>query len=198
MQRSILLTLRLIVVLLLFFVITAVSFEGCADTGVRSHSFTDQTTGVGDILANAASENTQPAYTQESTTITTSGVSSNNTGDIEIDLTTMSANMVYTQVFCMVMEPDEYIGTTVKMAGTFVHFYDEEKDKHYFACIIQDATQCCAQGIEFELGDEYVYPDDFPEDGSEICVTGVFDKYSEGDNNYLTLRNAVLLDLPSK
>ena len=198
MQRSILLTLRLIVVLLLFFVITAVSFEGCADTGVRSHSFTDQTTGVGDILANAASENTQPAYTQESTTITTSGVSSNNTGDIEIDLTTMSANMVYTQVFCMVMEPDEYIGTTVKMAGTFVHFYDEEKDKHYFACIIQDATQCCAQGIEFEPGDEYVYPDDFPEDGSEICVTGVFDKYSEGDNNYLTLRNAVLLDLPSK
>ena len=198
MQRSIRLTLRLIVVLLLFFVITAVSFEGCADTGVRSHSFTDQTTGVGDILANAASENTQPAYTQESTTITTSGVSSNNTGDIEIDLTTMSANMVYTQVFCMVMEPDEYIGTTVKMAGTFVHFYDEEKDKHYFACIIQDATQCCAQGIEFELGDEYVYPDDFPEDGSEICVTGVFDKYSEGDNNYLTLRNAVLLDLPSK
>ena len=198
MQRSILLTLRLIVVLLLFFVITAVSFEGCADTGVRSHSFTDQTTGVGDILANAASENTQPAYTQESTTITTSGVSSNNTGDIEIDLTTMSANMVYTQVFCMVMEPDEYIGTTVKMAGTFVHFYDEEKDKHYFACIIQDATQCCAQGIEFEPGDEYVYPYDFPEDGSEICVTGVFDKYSEGDNNYLTLRNAVLLDLPSK
>lgn len=198
MQRSTLLTLRLIVVLLLFFVITAVSFEGCADTGVRSHSFTDQTTGVGDILANAASENTQPAYTQESTTITTSGASSNNTGDIEIDLTTMSANMVYTQVFCMVMEPDEYIGTTVKMAGTFVHFYDEEKDKHYFACIIQDATQCCAQGIEFEPGDEYVYPDDFPEDGSEICVTGVFDKYSEGDNNYLNLRNAVLLDLPSK
>lgn len=198
MQRSTLLTLRLIVVLLLFFVITAVSFEGCADTGVRSHSFTDQTTSVGDILTNAASENTQPAYTQESTTITTSGVSSNNTGDIEIDLTTMSANMVYSQVFCMVMEPDEYIGTTVKMAGTFVHFYDEEKDKHYFACIIQDATQCCAQGIEFEPGDEYVYPDDFPEDGSEICVTGVFDKYSEGDNNYLTLRNVVLLDLPSK
>lgn len=198
MQRSTLLTLRLIVVLLLFFVITAVSFEGCADTGVRSHSFTDQTTSVGDILTNAASENTQPAYTQESTTITTSGVSSNNTGDIEIDLTTMSANMVYSQVFCMVMEPDEYIGTTVKMAGTFVHFYDEEKDKHYFACIIQDATQCCAQGIEFEPGDEYVYPDDFPEDGSEICVTGVFDKYSEGDNNYLNLRNAVLLDLPSK
>ena len=198
MQRSTLLTLRLIVVLLLFFVITAVSFEGCADTGVQSHSFTDQTTGVGDILANAASENTQLAYTQESITITTSGLSSSNIGNIEIDLTTMSANMVYTQVFCMVMEPDEYIGTTVKMSGAFVHFYDEEKDKHYFACIIQDATQCCAQGIEFEPGDEYVYPDDFPEDGSEICVTGVFDKYSEGDNNYLTLRNAVLLDLPSE
>ena len=94
----------------------------------------------------------------------------------------------------MVMEPDEYLGATVKMDGAFVHFYDEENDKHYFACIIKDAMQCCAQGIEFDPGDKYVYPDDFPEDGGEICVEGVFDKYNEGGNNYLTLRNAVILE----
>jgi len=198
MRKFQLLTLQLIVVLLLVFMICAVSFTGCADNGVQTRSYTNQTTGVGDILANATSENTTPAETYKSTTTTTVGTSSKAIENIEIDLTTMSANMVYSQVFCMVMEPDEYIGDTVKMNGTFVHIYDEEKEKHYFACIIRDATQCCAQGIEFEPTDDYVYPDDFPEEGGEVCVTGVFDKYSEDGNNYLTLRNAVLLPVVSE
>ena len=198
MRKFQLLTLQLIVVLLLVFMICAVSLTGCADNGVQARAYTSQTTGVGDILANATAETTIPAETDTISTITAAGTSSVNNENYEIDLTTMSANMVYSQVFCMVMEPDEYIGDTVKMNGTFVHIYDEEKDKHYFACIIRDATQCCAQGIEFEPTDEYVYPDDFPEEGGEVCVTGVFDKYSEDGNNYLTLRNAVLLPVVSE
>ena len=46
--------------------------------------------------------------------------------------------------------------------------------------IIQDATQCCAQGIEFVPLEDYTYPDDFPEIGENICVTGVFDTYKIG------------------
>ena len=198
MRKFQLLTLQLIVVLLLVFMICAVSLTGCADNGVQARAYTSQTTGVGDILANATAETTIPAETDTISTTTAAGTSSVNNENYEIDLTTMSANMVYSQVFCMVMEPDEYIGDTVKMNGTFVHIYDEEKDKHYFACIIRDATQCCAQGIEFEPTDDYVYPDDFPEEGGEVCVTGVFDKYSEDGNNYLTLRNAVLLPVVSE
>lgn len=198
MRKFQLLTLQLIVVLLLVFMICAVSLTGCADNGVQTRAYTSQTTGVGDILANATAETTIPAETDTISTTTAAGTSSVNNENYEIDLTTMSANMVYSQVFCMVMEPDEYIGDTVKMNGTFVHIYDEEKDKHYFACIIRDATQCCAQGIEFEPTDDYVYPDDFPEEGGEVCVTGVFDKYSDDGNNYLTLRNAVLLTVVSE
>ena len=198
MRKFQLLTLQLIVVLLLVFMICAVSLTGCADNGVQARAYTSQTTGVGDILASATAETTIPAETDTISTTTAAGTSSVNNENYEIDLTTMSANMVYSQVFCMVMEPDEYIGDTVKMNGTFVHIYDEEKDKHYFACIIRDATQCCAQGIEFEPTDDYVYPDDFPEEGGEVCVTGVFDKYSEDGNNYLTLRNAVLLPVVSE
>ena len=193
MQKNTALTLQLIVVSLLIFIINAASFTGCANTGVQSHTFTNQTTGVGGIPANAASESTMTSETTESIAIT-SVTSSKSNENVSIDLTTMSSNMVYSQVLCMVMEPDEYIGASVKMDGSFVHFYDEENDKHYFACIIQDATQCCAQGIEFEPADDYVYPDDFPEDGENICVEGVFDKYSEGENNYLTLRNAILIE----
>lgn len=198
MPKFQLLTLQLIVVLLLIFMISAVSLTGCADNGVQTRAYTSQKTGVGDIFANATAETTIPAETDTISTTTAAGTSPVDNQNYEIDLTTMSANMVYSQVFCMVMEPDEYIGDTVKMSGTFVHIYDGEKDKHYFACIIRDATQCCAQGIEFEPTEEYIYPDDFPEEGSEICVTGVFDRYSEDGNNYLTLRNAVLLPVASE
>ena len=61
------------------------------------------------------------------------------------------------------------------------------------ACIIQDATACCAQGIEFVLTEDYVYPDDYPEVDEEICVVGVFDTYQEGDYTYCTLRKAKLV-----
>ena len=57
---------------------------------------------------------------------------------------------------------------------------------------ISDATACCSQGIEFVLTDDYTYPDDYPERGSEICVMGVFDLYEEGTYTYCTLRDAVI------
>lgn len=61
-----------------------------------------------------------------------------------------------------------------------------------------DATQCCAQGIEFVPADEYTYPDDFPQVGEDICVAGVFDTYMEGNGRYLTLRDARLLPLTAE
>ncbi len=49
----------------------------------------------------------------------------------------------------MVTYPDMYIGKTVKMKGIYARFSDEATGENYNACIIQDATACCAQGIEF-------------------------------------------------
>ncbi|MBR3020239.1 MAG: hypothetical protein IKH57_24755 [Clostridia bacterium] len=94
----------------------------------------------------------------------------------------------------MMTSPDVYIGKTVKMSGSFAVYHDEASDKYYFACIIKDATACCSQGIEFVLRGEYAYPDDYPPVGSDITVTGVFDTYTEGDNMYCTLKEAVMED----
>ncbi|MCR4595802.1 MAG: hypothetical protein K5673_03365, partial [Lachnospiraceae bacterium] len=112
------------------------------------------------------------------------------TEGIDIDLTLLSSTMVYSQVYDMMSYPEKYVGKTVRMSGVYTDFYDETADKHYFACIIQDATACCAQGIEFELTDDYKYPDDYPKDSDLITVTGVFDTYMEGESMYVTLRNA--------
>ena len=110
--------------------------------------------------------------------------------NVDVDLTVLSATMVYSEVYGMVYEPDRYIGKTVKMKGLFDMYHDETTDKYYFACVIMDATACCAQGIEFELKGEHKYPDDFPKVGDEITVIGTFDTYMEGDQKYCTLKDA--------
>ncbi len=112
------------------------------------------------------------------------------TDGIDIDLTTLSANMVYAQVYDMVCYPDNYIGKTVKMEGQFAFYHDEEKDRYYFACIIADALACCQQGLEFEPEDKNITIDDFPESGKIISVTGTFNTYKEGDKTYCVIQNA--------
>ena len=90
----------------------------------------------------------------------------------------------------MMYYPENYVGKTVKMNGVYAVYHDESTDKYYHACIISDATACCSQGIEFELTENYTYPDDYPEEGGQICVTGTFDTYQEGEYTYCTLRDA--------
>ncbi|MBQ9890393.1 MAG: hypothetical protein IJM39_03185 [Firmicutes bacterium] len=112
---------------------------------------------------------------------------------VDVDLTVLSSTMVYSEVYNMITNPGNYKGKTVKMSGPFATYHDDATSKDYFACIIQDATACCSQGIEFVLAGNYKYPDDYPELGDTICVAGEFDTYIEGNYTYCTLRNARLL-----
>ena len=118
------------------------------------------------------------------------------TGDDKdyVDLTALSSTMVYSEVYNMMYYPENYVGKTVKMSGVYAVYHDESTDKCYHACIISDATACCSQGIEFELTDDYTYPDNYPEEGGQICVEGVFDTYQEGEYTYCTLRNSRIQD----
>ena len=115
---------------------------------------------------------------------------------VDVDLTKLSSTMVYSEVCAMIYEPEQYKGKTVKMRGSFAT--QEVNGERLYACIVRDATACCAQGLEFEPGDSLAYPDDFPETGAEITVIGAFDSYREDAGNgnyyvYLVLRNARLL-----
>ncbi len=112
-----------------------------------------------------------------------------------IDLTGMSADMVYAVVYDMMSRPNNYIGKTIKIEGLFSYYLDSSTGNEYYACIIEDARACCAQGMEFVPQDQYNYPADYPELFDAITVTGTFDVYYEGDQQdlmYMTLRNAVL------
>ena len=90
----------------------------------------------------------------------------------------------------MMTAPENYIGKRVRMNGSFT--YAKGDGRYYFACIISDATACCAQGIEFILKDGRKFPDEYPVKGTEITVSGVFDTYKEGSYQYCQLINAIM------
>ena len=94
----------------------------------------------------------------------------------------------------MISAPSDYLGMVVKMNGQFAYYHDDYTGNDYYSCIIQDATACCSQGLEFVPADadNYTYPDDFPDVGDPITVTGTFDTYQENGITYCTLRNASL------
>lgn len=154
---------------LLFLTLAAcMLFGGCSDSNAKESAATpsDAVRGTGKT-ADSAALNT-----------------------VDVDLTVMSSTMVYAEVYNMTSAPEEYIGKRVKMKGSFASAPGD--GRYYFACIIADATACCSQGIEFFLKDDLEYPDEYPEEGAEITVTGIFGTYAEGPNIYCQLTDAEL------
>lgn len=112
---------------------------------------------------------------------------------VDCDLTTMSSDMVYATVYQMMTDPDSYTGKTIRMDGLYYAGYDEWTKKYYHYCVIQDATACCAQGLEFVWDDgSHVYPDEYPQDNAEVVVQGVFETYQEDGSDYCRLKEASL------
>ena len=72
---------------------------------------------------------------------------------IDYDLTKMNANMVYATVLNIMENTSAYIGKVIKVRGPFRPFDGLNPDYCYPAIIIQDATACCASGLEFLLYD---------------------------------------------
>ena len=110
---------------------------------------------------------------------------------VDLDLTELSSTLIYSEVYNMLITPDDYKGKIIKMKGLFNQYTDEETGKIYNAVVIPDATACCQQGLEFELSDK-TNPNF--EQGTEITVVGTFDTYSDGKFLYCYLKNAKIID----
>lgn len=109
---------------------------------------------------------------------------------VDVDLTSLSATMVYSEVYQMMYYPENYVGKSIKMDGLYDHYHDDNSGNDYYACIIQDATACCAQGIEFKLSDG-----NYPADTQDyVSVKGTFTTYEENGTTYCTLVNAELVN----
>lgn len=190
-KRSMICTLIIMILLLTagIFILT-----GCGDSTGEDNAAAEDTT----VVEDTASDETQ---TQDETSsgdwkdvqgepeIDISALGG--PGGVDVDLTKLSSTMVYAVVNDMMMRPNEYLGKMVRMHGAMSTYHDEKTGNTYYACIIKDATACCAQGIEFATTDEYDVSD-YPPDGEELTVVGNYDLYEENGYQYCILHDAIL------
>ena len=180
---------------------------GCSEnTDDPKTRIISQTTGIRDViesqmaLEDAKGQTTVPETTVTETSaptptpdpLTDETAESLGANGVDYDLTIMGADMVYAEIYNMMIFPKTYLGRSIRVKGLFTVYYDEANDKYHFACFVSDAAACCQQGIEFILDGNKSYPADYPAEGAEICVEGVFGTYEEDGEKYWALTDAKL------
>ncbi|MCR5637976.1 MAG: hypothetical protein K6F97_03950 [Lachnospiraceae bacterium] len=108
------------------------------------------------------------------------------TEGVDVDLTLLSSTLVYAEVYNMMYYPEDYVGKIIKMKGSFNVYTDTEKGIDYLAVLVADAAACCQQGLEFTW-EGHKYPEDYPEMGTEMTVTGEVELYEEDGLMYLRI-----------
>ena len=88
-----------------------------------------------------------------------SGRSSGTDSGVDTDLSTMSATAIYSEVSNMMNKPEKYDGKHIKVKG-------------YYVVSIDDATECCQQGLLFKLkkGER----DKLPKEEHRFVISGKF------------------------
>lgn len=106
------------------------------------------------LLASCSRASVQPQAPVQSPSLESEPASESLTADfpadipVDYDLTKMNANMVYAQVFNLMLEPQKFENSTFKIQGSFIKANGPEGQPVY-AVIIKDALACCQQGLEF-------------------------------------------------
>ena len=107
---------------------------------------------------------------------------------VDLDLTQLSSTMVYSEVYNIMTRPEDYVGQTIRLEGQCLSAYYEPTKTTYYSIVVQDATACCAQGIEYVLTDGQSYP----ADGGDATVVGRFESYDEEGTVWYHLVDASL------
>ncbi len=157
-------------------VMAAVSLTGCS-TPDTSQTLPERLNEIWQSKQSQAEE-TQ-AQTSQQTVAT----------NFDYDFTQMSSTVVYSQITDMTMVPEEYVGKTIKMEGRFEIYGDPNAEDPYLGCIVNDATACCSVGLRFVLTGDYTSAD-FPLNGSDIVITGVFQTYEYQGYTFGEIQNA--------
>ncbi len=185
--------------LLLFAIIPILVLTGC-QAKESARPSTGPQNSIGDILNKDAQEAAEPVIEQEEAVAEQEDnkeIELPLYESIDVDLTDLTADLRYAQVFDMCLYPDNYIGKIVKVSGLYEQWKNEETGVDYKTVIITDALACCSQGIEFKEvpGQKLPIPYDWVSEdtsASEITVTGRFGYYVEDGILYIELTDAVL------
>ncbi len=91
---------------------------------------------------------------------------------IHYDISKMNETMAFSMLFQINMNPDFFLGTTIKISGRFFRGYSDFSDRYYNYAMITDAAGCCQDGLEFLLTGKENIPENYPSQDEEITVIG--------------------------
>ena len=108
----------------------------------------------------------------------------------DVDVSGASTIVAHTQLRSVVDSANDYLGKTIKMHGLFNAYKSE--NGIYFYCSIDDPANCCGGqfNMPFIPKSGLKYPDDYPQNGEECTVAGVFDLLYDNGQLYYHLAYA--------
>ena len=107
---------------------------------------------------------------------------------VDVDLTLLGSTMLYAEVNKMMTNPDDYIGKTVKANGFYAASFYE--GSYYHFVLVDGVDACCPEGLMFIWSGEHSYPDEYPDEGTNIEIVGTFDSYEGFDFPYYCFEDA--------
>ncbi len=108
--------------------------------------------------------------------------------NVDYDFTAINAKAMYTQVYNMLKNPDEFLNKIIKISGGYYPFIHEDTGEDYHYIMVKDASLCCAIGLEFVWDNGvHSYPEEYPLENQVIQLTGVYSQYEEDGYTYYYL-----------
>lgn len=96
---------------------------------------------------------------------------------IDLDFSTFSPIIVYSQVKNMLAEREQHVGKRIKLQGAYYYRNIIDTDKYYHVIMVEDSPRCCQEDLEIIVPDDVKWDNVYPTDGSTIEIVGIFDKY---------------------
>ena len=119
-----------------------------------------------------------------------SGCGNSNEGDssgndIDVNLSTLSATMLFAEIINIMNRPEDYLGQVIKIHGEYFNYYHEENNQYIHFVLVFDEMDCCEQRFQFRVNEDFGSPEELFEIGEGIEIIGVFQSYDgEGLGGY--------------
>lgn len=102
----------------------------------------------------------------------------------DMDMSRFSSTMTYAQIYNIFMNPESYVGKTIKLRGRYAGDELDTGEKMHFI-VFSDEAACCQLNIEFMI---YDYKGEFPEEDTEIMLEGVIDVCNYEGDKFIVLK----------
>ncbi len=107
----------------------------------------------------------------------------NDSSKVDIDLTPLEGNNIFSEATDILSNADNYVGKTIRVKGYFSSSYDSHDDSRYFMVLIGELPT--EKGFEFIWDDNsHKYPDEYPKEKAEIIIEGELKSYQSEDHQY--------------